>query len=145
MKFYAETLRLDSTEKLDIMDITSEVNAILKASRVKQGLVTVFSKHTTTALRINENEPRLLQDLKLFLEQHAPSSGKYLHDDMDERDVPIDEQVNGHSHLKQIMLGTSETIPVSNGKMQLGTFQSILFIELDGPRARNVSIHIQGE
>lgn len=143
--FFTQTLKLDSTEKLEITDITLEITNILKHSGIKNGLLNVFTKHTTTALRINENEPRLMEDLKQFLEHHAPSSGKYLHDDIDERDVPVDEQVNGHSHLKQIMLGTSETIPVYNAKMQLGTYQSILFIELDGPRARTINVHIQGE
>ena len=145
MIFFSKTLQIDSTEKLEFFDITREVTESISASKVRNGLVNVFTRHTTTALRINENEPRFLEDLKLFLEQHAPRNGNYLHDDIDERDVSVDEQVNGHSHLKQIMLATSETIPIIDSKMCLGKYQSILFIELDGPRLGNVTIHIQGE
>lgn len=145
MIFFSKSIRIDSTEKLEFFNMTKEVIDAVSASKVRNGLVNVFTKHTTTALRINENEPRFLEDLKNFLERHAPRNGNYLHDDIDERDVPVDEQVNGHSHLKQILLGTSETIPIIDSKICLGTFQSILFIELDGPRSRNVTIHIQGE
>ncbi len=145
MIFFSKALKIDSSEPLEFFDITHEVRQIVAQSKVSNGIVNVFSKHTTTALRINENEPRLLQDLKRFLEQHAPKNGPYLHDDIDERDVPVDEQVNGHSHLKQILLGTSETVPIINSQLELGTYQSILFIELDGPRSRSVTVHVQGE
>lgn len=145
MIFLSKTIKVDSAEKLEFFDITKEVIDTISASKVKNGLVNIFTKHTTTALRINENEPRFLEDLKNFLERQAPRNGNYLHDDIDERDVPPNEQVNGHSHLKQILLGTSETIPIIGSKICLGTFQSILFIELDGPRSRSVTIHIQGE
>ena len=90
MIFFSKTITIDSTEKLEIFDITRDVTLAISASNIKQGLVNVFTRHTTTALRINENEPRFLEDLKLFLEQHAPRNGNYLHDDIDERDVPIE-------------------------------------------------------
>lgn len=105
----------------------------------------VFSRHTTTALAINEDEERLLEDVKVHLEKLVPSSGTYLHNDLHLRDVPPDEPINAHSHLMAMMLSTSEVIPIADGKLALGTWQSILFFELDGSRKRTVFLQICGD
>lgn len=109
------------------------------------GFVTVTSRHTTTAITINENEPRLIEDLRRFLGELAPAGRGYLHDDIHLRDCPPDEPRNAHAHLLAMLLGSSEVLPVVEGKLDLGTWQSVLLIDLDGPRARNISIQVCGE
>ena len=105
----------------------------------------IFSRHTTTALAINEDEQRLLEDIKVFLRKLAPEAERYLHNDLHLRDVPEDEPINAHSHLMALMLNTSEVIPIVDGKLFLGTWQSILFFELDGSRKRAIFCQITGE
>ena len=107
----------------------------------------VFSKHTTAAVKINENEPLLLEDMAAFLEGVAPRHAPYRHNDFEIRTVNMnpDESPNGHAHLQHLLLGTSETVPIINGEMQFGTYQSIFFIELDHPRNREVMVQVVGE
>ena len=105
----------------------------------------VFSRHTTTALAINEYEERLLEDIKVYLRKLAPESDKYLHNDLHLRIVPPDEPMNAHSHLMAMTLSTSEVIPIIDGQLALGTYQSVLFFDLDGPRKRTVLVQISGE
>ena len=116
-------------------------------SQVSNGFAVVYSKHTTAAVKINENEPLLLEDMAAFLEQSAPRHAPYRHNDFEIRTVNMtpDESPNGHAHLQHLLLGTSETVPILNGEMQFGTYQSIFFIELDHPRNREVMVQVVGE
>ncbi len=145
MRFFTRELCLESTGKTDFIDVTEDVKKHVCESGIRNGSVTVYSKHTTCSVRINENEPLLIKDLRAFFEKIAPQFRHYNHDRIDERPVPEDEQVNGHSHLKSIILGCSESIPISDGKLCLGKWQSIFFIDLDGPRKRKVVFHSIGE
>jgi secondary thiamine-phosphate synthase enzyme len=145
MERFTQAIEFSSTEKTDIIDVTERVRSIIRDSRIAHGIVTLFTTHTTTAIRINENERGLLVDIKRFLEQKAPAFRNYRHDDIDQRDVPEDEPINAHAHLKSLLLGASETVPLIDGSMQLGTWQSIFFIDLDGPRRRRMLVHIIGE
>ena len=147
---------------------------------MKNGLVTVISRHTTTAITINERESRLAQDMeRFFLSQLVPPdersastyarpSVRYLHNDIDQRpdsaeeaqrcrengwdiDDPVQldawrkqEPINAHSHLLAMLLGSSESIPVVEGKMVIGQWQSILMVDLDGPRDRTVGVQLMG-
>ncbi len=140
-----EVIEVETDQGINIYNITPQVLKILQATSTKNGQVLVFSQHTTTALAINENEERLLKDVKVHLEKLAPESGSYLHNDLHLRDVPEDEPMNAHSHLMAMMLSTSEVIPIVDGQLALGTWQSILFFELDGPRKRTVFVQISGE
>ena len=119
----------------------------MKQSCVNNGFVVVYSRHTTASVRINENEPLLLKDMAAFLERILPRQGKYQHNDFELRTVNMnpDESPNGHAHLQHLVLGTSETIPLIDGAMQFGRYQSIFFIELDCPRSREVMVQIVGE
>ncbi len=126
-------------------DITPKVMEFLKESGVNEGLVTVFTRHTTTGISINENEERLRQDILMHLEQNSPKNKKYLHDDINLRDCPPNERINGHAHLKAIQLCASQCIPVSNGQMELGKWQAVLFFDFDGARKREIAVHIMGE
>lgn len=138
-------IEVNTTPGIGIYNITPQLVKLLDSTSLSSGQVLLFSRHTTTALAINENEERLLEDIKVHLEKLAPATGRYLHNDLHLRDVPPDEPINAHSHLMAMMLSTSEVIPVVEGKLALGTWQSVLFFELDGPRKRQIFIQISGE
>jgi secondary thiamine-phosphate synthase enzyme len=145
MQIKNEILEIQTEPGICIRNITPQIVKILEATAFKTGQVLVFSRHTTTALAINENEERLLEDVKRYLGKLAPESEKYLHNDLHLRDVPPDEPMNAHSHLMAMTLSTSEVIPVVDGQLALGTWQSVLFFELDGSRKRTVFVQITGE
>jgi secondary thiamine-phosphate synthase enzyme len=139
-------LNLETESNIGIYNVTPEIQAFLASTNVQNGQILVFSRHTTTALAVNEYEPRLLEDIKTYLRKLAPESEKYLHNDLHLRkNIPEDEPMNAHSHLMAMTLSTSEIIPVIDGNLGLGTYQSILFIELDGPRHRSLLVQASGE
>jgi secondary thiamine-phosphate synthase enzyme len=131
-------LVLETREPLQFLDITSDVLELVQQSGLREGVVTIFSRHTTTAVCIQEAEPLLLEDLREFLERAAPASNHYRHNDFRVRTVHMhdDESPNGHAHCLQLMLGSSESVPVHEGELMLGTWQRIFLVELDGPRPR---------
>ena len=147
MKAKSFCRQLDTQTAPEFIDITDWVSQCVAQSKVNNGFAVVYSKHTTAAVKINENEPLLLQDMAKFLEKISPRNGDYLHNNFNIRTVNMnpDESPNGHAHLQHLLLGTSETIPIINGEMQFGRYQSIFFIELDQPRHREVMVQVVGE
>ena len=147
MKSQSFCLSVKTKEAPEFIDITDWVSGCVSDSKVSNGFAVVFSKHTTAAVKINENEPLLLEDMATFLEGVAPRHGPYRHNDFEIRTVNMtpDESPNGHAHLQHLLLGTSEMVPIINGEMQFGTYQSIFFIELDHPRNRQVMVQVVGE
>jgi secondary thiamine-phosphate synthase enzyme len=141
-----EELELETTAAPGFHDITEDVCAIVASSGITYGQVTVFSCHTTAAVRINENEPLLLRDMARTLRQIAPSNAYYEHNDFGRRTVNMhaDEPANGHAHCQHLFLSTSETIPVVDGRPTLGVYQSVFLIELDHPRMRRVLVTVVG-
>jgi secondary thiamine-phosphate synthase enzyme len=131
-------LSFETSEPIQFVDITDEVTAAVESTGVRDGIVTIVSRHTTMAVRIQEAEPLLLEDLLGFLRRLAPSNVHYQHNDFRIRTHHMhdDESPNGHSHCLQFLLGTSETVPVMDGQLLLGQWQRIFLVELDGPRAR---------
>jgi secondary thiamine-phosphate synthase enzyme len=126
-------------------DITAELQALVDQAGLADGLVVAVGQHTTTALVINENEPRLLADIERFFLQLAPAERPWLHNDLHLRpEVPPDEPRNAHSHLIALMLGNQISLPVLEGRLGLGRYQSVLLVELDGPRQREVLVQLQG-
>lgn len=122
---------------LKIIDITSKINEIITNSKVSNGIVNLFSKHSTSAICVNENEEGLLEDLEFALSNIISNKFSYKHDNIDN---------NAKAHLKSFLLSSSESIPIYNNKLNLGTWQSVFFIELDGPRHnRIVNITLIGE
>ena len=140
-------LQLVTQKAPEFIDITDWVCSCVAKSNVVNGFVVVYSKHTTAAIKINENEPLLLKDMERFLERLSPREGGYQHNDFSIRTVNMtpDESPNGHAHLQHLLLGTSETIPLIDGHMQFGDYQSVFFIELDHPRSREVMLQVVGE
>jgi secondary thiamine-phosphate synthase enzyme len=121
------------------------IKDVVTTSGINNGFVTVTSQHTTTAIVINENEERLVEDVKTFLKRLIPPGNKYLHNDIAQRDCPPDEPENAHAHLAAMLLGSSEVIALSEGELQLGQYQSVMLYELDGPRSRKVYVQVYGE
>lgn len=145
MPIINKLIEIETDKGINIHNITPKIEELLSLTSIETGQVLVFSRHTTTALAINEFEERLLEDVKVYLGKLAPESERYLHNDLHLRDVPEDEPINAHSHLMAMTLSNSEVIPVINGKLALGTYQSVLFFELDGPRKRTVFCQILGD
>jgi secondary thiamine-phosphate synthase enzyme len=141
-----EVLELETRGAPEFHDITDDVQAIVRDSGVTFGQVTVFSNHTTAAVRINENEPLLLRDMARVLRQIAPSNDYYEHNDFGRRTVNMnpDECANGHAHCQHLFLASSETIPVIDGRAALGQYQRVFLIELDHPRMRRVLVTVVG-
>jgi secondary thiamine-phosphate synthase enzyme len=140
-------LAFETTEPIQFVDITDEVAESVRIAGITDGIVTIVSRHTTAAVRIQENEPLLLEDLLGFLRRLAPSNVHYQHNDFRIRTQHMhdDESPNGHSHCLQFLLGTSETVPIMDGDLQLGQWQRIFLVELDGPRPkREVLVQIVG-
>ena len=96
----------------------------------------VFSRHTTAAIRINEAEPLLLRDMEVMLARVAPTGVYYHHNDLSIRTVNLteEEDMNGHSHCRHLLMGSSEAIPVADGELLLGVWQRVFLVELDCPR-----------
>ncbi|MBM3945146.1 MAG: YjbQ family protein [SAR202 cluster bacterium] len=146
------SLRVKTTDAPQFIDITDEVAQNVTESEVRNGLVCVFSKHTTAAIIIQENEPLLMTDMSSFIERLAPRTAHYRHNDFSVRTVHMheDECPNGHSHCQHLVLGTSQTIPVVDGAMTLGQWQRIFLVELDGEKAmqledgRQVLVQVMG-
>jgi secondary thiamine-phosphate synthase enzyme len=121
---------IETRDRLDIVDITAEV-AQSVPDGFEDGLCTVFVRHTTAGLVVNEHEDRLLSDIEAYLQDVVPRWDDYDHDAIDD---------NADSHLRTLLLDESVSVPVRDGSLALGTWQSILLIECDGPRTRSVSV-----
>lgn len=145
MRILLKNISLKTGNGVSGADITPQIKEFIRESGVKCGQVTVFTRHTTTGITINESEARLLEDVLLHLERNAPKNRKYLHDDISLRDCPPNERINGHAHLKAIQLCASQCIPISQGQIILGKWQAILFFDFDGSRKREIAVQIMGE
>lgn len=143
----AYSIPLQTQEGMQFIDITEAVRERVRQSGVRHGLVNIQTKHTTTAILVNEHEPLLLEDMKKTLERLAPQDVDYRHNDLSIRTINLtpDESENGHSHCKALFLRTSETLNIVDGAIQLGRWQSIFFVELDRARKRLVSVLIMGQ
>jgi len=146
MKIQKQTIVKESKSQIEFIDITHDIEEIITSSGIKNGQVLVFSPHATASIAINENENLLLQDFQRLLYKLVPIDERYSHDLFElKRVARSDGRSNGHSHCKNFLLGASETIPVSDGKMLLGEHQNIFFVELDGARKRDVVVQVMGE
>lgn len=139
-------LRYETIHPLQFIDITDDVERVVAMSGITEGTVTVFSKHTTAAIKINEHEPELLKDMGQLLASFAPDGRYYFHNDFTVRWVNMveDECPNGHAHCQHLLLGASETIPLMDAKLMFGRWQRIFLIELDHARSRDVVVTVMG-
>ncbi|KPN29074.1 secondary thiamine-phosphate synthase enzyme [Halolamina pelagica] len=126
------SLQVETAERTDIVDVSTDVAESIPA-QIDRGVCTVFVPHTTAGVVVNENESRLLSDLEGWLDELAPRSEGYAHDEIDN---------NADAHLRAMLLGESVSVPVVDGSLDLGTWQSILFVECDGPRTRSLDVTV---
>lgn len=132
-----KSLKIHSDSKFQIIDLTNSLNNLVSTLKIANGTINIFSKHSTGSIVINEKESGLLKDFENILNEYIPGKNGYNHDSIDD---------NAASHLKAFLLGSSETIPIVDGKLDLGTWQSVFFIEFDGPRQNRIlSLTIIGE
>jgi secondary thiamine-phosphate synthase enzyme len=129
-----EMLRIKTSKSQEVVDITGQVAKVLARSRRDEGICTVFVRHATAAVIINENaDPGFRLDVVSALDRLFPQ-GIWEHDKVDD---------NGAAHLKAMMLGPSETVPIRGGRLLLGTWQGIALVECDGPREREIVVDIR--
>jgi secondary thiamine-phosphate synthase enzyme len=141
MHLSLHTITLETTAPIQVVDITAAVRERCAATGLKNGLVTLISRHTTAYINLNEREEQLHRDMVTFLKRMVPRDGDYLHNV-----APVDDRDNAHSHLMGLFMNASESIPIADGELLLGGWQSIFFVELDGPRPqRNVTLQFIGE
>ena len=122
-------IEINTSKRVEVVDITSKVEELVEGD----GIAIIYTPHTTTALIINEAESGLIEDIINILQKLIPTGAGYKHDRVDD---------NADAHLRACILGNSLVIPVENGKLMLGTWQRILFVELDGPRRRRVYVKV---
>jgi secondary thiamine-phosphate synthase enzyme len=137
----SETITIDTTRRVAIVDLTEQVMAVVHRQRIAEGLAHVFSMHTTCTVFINEHQLALEDDIVTFLERIVPRGAGWKHDDPAFSDC---DRTNADSHLRALLLGHSLTVPVSGGEVVLGQWQRILMAELDGPRTRSIRIAVMG-
>lgn len=135
----SKSIRLKSRGETDIIDITDKVSECLQGAKIKDGVITVFVSGSTAGLTTIEYEPGLLKDIPRAFEVIAPRRGEY-HHNLRWHDG------NGFSHVRAAMLGPSLSVPFSDKKLLLGTWQQIVFIDFDNrPRSREIAVQIMGE
>ncbi len=128
------SLTFSTRGEIDFIDITDQLQGAVSNANIKNGIAHVFAPHATGILILTENDPALLNDIKIFLEKLVPQDKKYSHPS------------NAHAHLRSMLLPPDKTLPIIDGKVEFGTWQSLLFVETDVyPRKRIVIIQVMGE
>ena len=130
------SLTIKTTRRFEVIDVTQDVGSWVESLGVGNGLLLAYVPHTTAAIVVNEGEPRLMEDIIQFLRDLTKPGAQWKHNMID---------VNAHAHLGNIILGDSRVIPVTGGKLSLGTWQRLLFIEMDGPRERTLQLVFIGQ
>ncbi len=124
-------LKIETSKRIELVDITSEIQEEVRKSEIPEGICLISTRHTTAGIVVNENESGLREDILNLLDKLVPTSAGYRHDRIDN---------NADSHLRAVLLGASEALPILEGKLELGTWQRIFFAEMDGPRNRTIDI-----
>ena len=141
LTIHGETIVIQTDQRIELVDLTKQVMEFVRKFNITEGLVSLWSMHTTCALFINEFQTALLADIKRFLEQMVARDAEYLHNDPNHSDC---DRMNADSHIRALLLGHNLTLQVSGGEVVLGQWQRVLMAELDGPRARSLRIQIFG-
>lgn len=142
-KICHDRVQLSTAKRIQFIDVTELVRERVRRAGIHHGIVNVHTRHTTTAIVLNENEHHLLRDFEERLEAWAPREIPYGHNDLEARRFQLlasDERPNGDSHARSLLLGASETLNVLGGRVELGEWQRLFLVELDGPRPRSISI-----
>ena len=137
MKFHTEYLTFNTKKHREYVHITPQVEEIVQNSGISNGLVLVSAMHITAGVYVNDNEEGLIHDIDRWLEQLAPFREDYLHHQTGED--------NGDSHLKAVLVHHQAILPVTGGRLLLGTWQRVFYAEFDGQRAKRVVVAVMGE
>jgi secondary thiamine-phosphate synthase enzyme len=138
---HADSLVVETTDRVELVDLTDRLMAMARLSGVREGMASVWSMHTTCALFINEAQKALHADIKRLLEQMVARDGGWMHNDPQHSDC---DRMNADAHLRATLLGHSVTLQMSGGEVVLGQWQRVLAAELDGPRTRTFRVQILG-
>jgi secondary thiamine-phosphate synthase enzyme len=136
-----DTLTVQTHERIELTDITDRVSAIVRETAVREGIVSLWSMHTTFAVFMNESQKALHADIRRLLETIVDRDADWMHNDPDHSDC---DRLNADAHLRAMLLGHSLTLQVSGGELVLGQWQRVLVAELDGPRSRTLRVQIMG-
>ena len=134
MRVFSGSVTFSTKGEIEFIDLTSRVEGIVAKSGIRNGLVHVFAPHATGVFILNENDSALLDDVKNLIERVVPRRGNYQHPS------------NAHAHLRSILFGQTKTLPLIDGRVALGTWQSLFFVETDVcPRKRTILVQVIGE
>jgi len=142
VKFHIKNISVKTDKKLQILDVTRDVSKIVGESGVSEGLVNLWVPHSTAAVAVNEHDTDLWEDILSAIRRLVPVNGDYHHN---AKYRWSSREQNAHAHILNCMIKPDVNIPLQGGRMQLGTRQSILFMELDGPRSRLIRVQVTGE
>ncbi len=143
LKCIVEKIFVKSHRSTELIAITDQIREIVEKSRVKSGIVNIFTQHVTTALTINEDDPKLEEDIARFMVKAVPEDDSYAHHHFFRKDGRM--AVNAYSHIRASLLGANLTIPLEGGNMVLGGRQNLYLVELDGPQLRGLAVQVMGE
>jgi len=134
VKIFNFTYNFSTPNEGEFVDLTGTIQMVVEKSGIKNGIIHVFAPHATGVLILTEKDPALLRDIRMFVEKIVPRNGQYNHPS------------NAHSHLKSILFVPDRTLPVMDGRVSFGTWQSLLFLEADiYPRRRSIIFQVIGE
>ena len=137
MKFLTEYLWFHTEKHREYINITGQVSEIVRKSGIKEGMALVSAMHITAGIYVNDAESGIIADIDKWLEELAPFNINYQHH--------FTGETNGDSHLKSLLIGHEVIVPVTNGKLDFGTWQQIYYAEFDGQRRKRVIVKVMGE
>lgn len=138
---HGETIVVGTEQRIEVVDLTERIMTFVRRLRIREGIVSLWSLHTTCGVFINEFQTALLSDIKRFLEEVVARDAEWMHNDPAFSDC---DRMNADSHLRALLLGHSLTLQISGGEVVLGQWQRVLMAELDGPRARTMRLQVFG-
>ena len=141
LTIHGETIVVQTDQRIELVDLTNRVMEYVRRFNIREGIVSLWSMHTTCALFINESQKALIEDITTFLEELVASDHYYRHNDPEHSDC---DRANADSHLRALLLGHSLTLQISGGEVVLGQWQRLLMAELDGPRTRTIRLQVIG-
>ncbi len=141
LRIHGETLTVQTNQRIELVDLTDRLMEFVRRLDIREGMLSLWSMHTTCAVMINEFQNALLSDIKRVLEEIITRDSEWMHNDPAHSDC---DRMNADSHLRAMLLGHSLTLQISGGELVLGQWQRVLAAELDGPRARTFRIQAWG-
>jgi secondary thiamine-phosphate synthase enzyme len=136
-----EVLTVQTQERVELTDVTDRVVSVVSEANVREGIVSLWSMHTTFAVFMNESQKALHADIKRLLETMVDRDADWMHNDPVHSDC---DRLNADAHLRAMLLGHSLTLQISGGALVLGQWQRVLVAELDGPRSRTLRVQVMG-